>query len=109
MSLEVALWGIGVLWALASALGFAILGSVQRQGRDTNVKVTTQGEMLAGVVRDTVNVQGELARLRDNVHRTNGEMMKLAGSRELGEEIAKAIVALLEERDARRRNRAGKD
>lgn len=110
MNTEIALWALGIFATLAMSLAFAILASVQRQGRDTNVKVTQIAETQAGLVSDTANVQSELIRLRDNVHRTNGEVMKLAGARELGEEIAKAIVAALDSRENRpNRFRASKD
>jgi hypothetical protein len=106
MNTDIALWGLGVLAALVSTLALALLKSVQQQGRDTNEKVTKQGEVQAGMVRDTENMQGELSRLRDSVSRINGEMAKVAGAHELATEIARAMVRVLDERnDGRSRER----
>lgn len=47
MNQDVALWALGILCALVGTLGTIVLTRVQRQGDDTNRKVTAQGESMA--------------------------------------------------------------
>jgi len=101
MNQEIALWAFGGLFTLFSAVVSAILRAVLQQGRDTNVKVTDQGQALARLEGSSSSNAGEMGRLRDNLETLRNDVNRIGGAHEL----AKEIVAVFSDASSdRRRN-----
>lgn len=103
MNLQVALWGLGILATILVGLSLGILARIQKQGDDTNTKVTALAETTARLQSSSENVTGEVARLRERYDVQNGQLSKMSGARELARELVREVADVFGTPAARRR------
>lgn len=98
-STDITVTAVGLLFTLAQALAFAFLRDMRSQSRDTNTKVTTQGETLSRAAASAETNARDLGDVREKLYAMNADINKLVGARELALEIVRAF----DEREDRRR------
>lgn len=91
MSESYAIWLLGAVVTIAVTLALGILNRLQRQGDDTNKKVTAQGEVLSGLVTSSAIEANEVSRLRENVHDLRNKVGGMMGAHDLAKEIVDAF------------------
>jgi hypothetical protein len=101
---EIALWALGGLFTLFGAVVTAFLRVVLQQGRDTNEKVTDQGQALARLEGSSSSNANEMTRLRDNLETLRNDVSRIGGAHELADKIVTAFTEATNRRRAQRRS-----